>query len=86
MLERQLVGEDRDEDQVVDAENHLHDDKGDEGDPGGGVLGKQQDILHRRSSFVGGASSRKNRRKYLRNIAEVTSAAAICGGALPFTI
>ena len=34
---RQLVGQDRDEDQVVDAEHHFHHDEGRKGDPGGGV-------------------------------------------------
>ncbi|MDR6232680.1 hypothetical protein QE440_000421 [Pseudomonas psychrotolerans] len=36
----QLVGEDGDEDQVVDAEHHFHDDQGGQGDPDGGVSGE----------------------------------------------
>ncbi|MNN79536.1 hypothetical protein D3C81_1961890 [compost metagenome] len=37
MLGRQLVRQDRDEDQVVDAEHDFHHHQGHEGGPGGGV-------------------------------------------------
>jgi len=37
LLFRQLVRQDRDKDEVVDAEHHLHRDQGDQGRPGGGV-------------------------------------------------
>ena len=46
---RQLVGEDRDEDQVVDAEHDLHDDERDECNPGGWILHQTYNI-HRRFS------------------------------------
>jgi hypothetical protein len=42
----QLVGEDRDEDQVVDAEHDLHHDQRDEGHPGGRVGEQGEQVVH----------------------------------------
>ena len=47
VLLRQLVGQDRDEDEIVDAEHDLHHDQGDERRPGGGIGGECQQIVHR---------------------------------------
>ncbi|MNL12084.1 hypothetical protein D3C87_1329450 [compost metagenome] len=40
IVQGQLVGQDRDEDQVIDAEHDLHHNQGGKGDPGGGAGGK----------------------------------------------
>jgi hypothetical protein len=50
---RQLVGQDRDEDEVVDAEHHLHRDQGGERRPGGGVGGKGEEVIHGLRSEAG---------------------------------
>ncbi len=50
MLGRQLVGEDGDEDEVVDPENHFHHHERDKRHPGSRVLNERHDILHRRIS------------------------------------
>ncbi len=42
----QLVGQDRDEDQVVDAEHHLHHDQGRERHPGGGIGRESDQTVH----------------------------------------
>ena len=51
MLLGKLVGENGDEDQVVDAEHDLHDDEGDEGCPGSGIAEEGQQISHHGSIF-----------------------------------
>jgi hypothetical protein len=47
MLGRQLVRQDGDEDQVVDAEHDFHDDQRDQGGPGGWVRGEVKEFVHR---------------------------------------
>jgi hypothetical protein len=46
LILRQLVGQDRDEDQVVDAEHDLHHDQGGERRPGMRVGGERQQVVH----------------------------------------
>ena len=41
---RQFVGQDRNEDQIVDPQHHLHHDQGDKGRPGGGVAQQRDDV------------------------------------------
>ena len=55
MLRRQLVRQDRDEDEVVDAEHHLHHDQRGEGGPGGGIAGELKQAVHVARSWVGTA-------------------------------
>ncbi|MNH13727.1 hypothetical protein D3C81_722350 [compost metagenome] len=43
---RQLVGQDRDEDQVVDTEDDLHGHQGGQGDPGGRACSEFQQVFH----------------------------------------
>ena len=45
LMRRQLVRQDRDEHQIVDAENDFQHDQCDKGDPGSGI-GKQGDDIH----------------------------------------
>src|SRR3546814_16470892 len=45
-----LVGEDRNEDEIVDSEHDLHRDQGHERNPGGGLHEKGGEIFHRRKS------------------------------------
>ncbi len=54
LVHGQLVGEDGNEDQIVDAEHHFHDDQCHEGDPGCGVLSERQYVLHRGGSLPKG--------------------------------
>ena len=48
LLGRQLVRQDRDEDEIVDAEHDLHHDQRSEGGPGGGIGDERKDGLHDR--------------------------------------
>ena len=42
----QLIGQNRDEDEVVDPEHHLHGDQGGERDPGSGIHGQREQVVH----------------------------------------
>jgi hypothetical protein len=44
----QFVGQDRNEDKVIDAEHDFHYDQGNQGNPGSRILHQEQNILHRR--------------------------------------
>ncbi len=58
VFRRQLIGEDGDEDEVVDAEDDLHYNECDEGDPSLRALNKREDFLHRRLFLSGHDRSR----------------------------
>src|SRR5215203_2549702 len=73
MMHGQLVSEDRNEDQVVDAENDFHHDQGRKSRPDGGVDREADKIIHRsitpsqeatlQTQFAGRSGSRSARSK-----------------------
>ena len=58
----QLVRQERDEDQIVDAEHHLHHDQRGERGPGGGIGGEAED-RHRRDLWQAGIAGASSARK-----------------------
>ena len=47
---RQFIGQDRDEQQVINAEHHLHRNEGGECNPGGWISSQGEEIIHRLAS------------------------------------